>query len=425
METKGKTYQELQAEIDELTQQLTEAHDTIEAIRTGQIDALVVHDGDSHQLFTLKTADSAYRVFFEKMTEGAVTIGQDGTIIYCNSQFATMVHVPLTSLIGVSFANFFTPECQPAFQHLFQKCWEEDCKGELTIQGGSDKVPVQLSLTALELEGGLSLSIILTDLTKQKQTQQELEEKNQQLININHALEVSNHDLQQFASIASHDLQEPLRKIQMFSGLLKENKNGPSESSRYLDKIISSSKRMKILIIDILNYSKLSASTNTFSAININDLLAEIMDDFELLIQEKHAVIHAAPFPVITGNRGQIRQVFQNIISNALKFSKPEQFPVIDITCRRLKEKSFDSEEQNDGPYCSFYIQDNGIGFDEKYSNNIFSLFERLHSKDIYEGTGIGLAITKKIVEKHNGLITARSHEGKGAVFIIILPVHP
>ena len=360
------------------------------------------------------------------MTEGAVTLSQDGIIVYCNSQFASMVHLPLSRLIGVSFEIFISPESRLSYHVLFKRCWEEDCKGEVALSGGERTVPVQLSLTALELEGGLSLSIILTDLTIQKQTQLELEEKNQQLENINHALEVSNHDLQQFASIASHDLQEPLRKIQMFSDLLKENKNAANsiESTRYLEKIISSSKRMKLLIIDILNYSKLSAVTNTFTAININELIAEILDDFELLIQEKNAMIHTDHLPVITGNRGQIRQVFQNVISNALKFSQQDLPPVVNITCKTLKEKSFDSEEDKEGPFYSFCIKDNGIGFDEKYSSNIFSLFERLHSKDIYEGTGIGLAITKKIIEKHNGLITARSHEGNGATFIIILPVN-
>lgn len=420
METKGKTYKDMRAEIDELTRQLAEAQDTIEAIRTGQIDALVVHNGDSHQLYTLKTADSAYRVFFEKMTEGAVTISQDGIVIYCNLQFASMVHLPLSATIGVSFENFITPEYRNFYHMLFTKCWEEDCKGEVVLVGG---VPVQLSLTALELEGGRTLSIILTDLTVQKHTQQQLEDKNEQLKQINHALEVSNHDLQQFASIASHDLQEPLRKIQMFSNLLKDKKN-EYESARYLEKIISSSKRMKVLIIDILNYSKLSASNHSFTSVNLNELIAEILEDFEILIEEKHAVINTTHLPLITGNRGQIRQVFQNIISNALKFSKDDTSPVIDITCKILKEKSFDSAEDPEGSFYAFSIKDNGIGFDDQYSNNIFSLFERLHSKDIYEGTGIGLAITKKIIEKHNGLITARSHEGNGAEFIIILPVN-
>jgi signal transduction histidine kinase len=143
-----------------------------------------------------------------------------------------------------------------------------------------------------------------------------------------------------------------------------------------------------------------------------------------LASQEKNATITIGDLQDIDINRGQMRQVFQNIISNALKFSKNERPPVIQIRSARIASKSFDSDEQEDGPYCFISIKDNGIGFDQKYVANIFSLFERLHSKDEYEGTGIGLAITKKIVEKHNGLITARSEEGKGAEFIIVLPIN-
>ena len=249
-------------------------------------------------------------------------------------------------------------------------------------------------------------------------------ENNIQLEKANLALEVSNHDLQQFASIASHDLQEPLRKIQMFSNLIKEKQQELSnDSKRHLQKIIDSSSRMKSLIIDILNYSRLSARDQIVECIDLNDIIVELKDDFELLIEEKSASIHTNELPCIEVNRGQIRQVFQNIISNALKFSKTDVPPVITITSKRLKEKSFESIEQEDGPFSLILIKDNGIGFDEKYVQNIFSLFERLNSKDKYEGTGIGLAIAKRIIEKHNGMITARGKEMEGAEFQIILPV--
>ena len=141
------------------------------------------------------------------------------------------------------------------------------------------------------------------------------------------------------------------------------------------------------------------------------------------LLKKKNAEIHANELPCVEVNRGQIRQVFQNIISNALKFSKKDVPPVITIQSKTIKEKSFDSIEQKDGPYSLISIQDNGIGFDEKYVQNIFSLFERLNSKDKYEGTGIGLAIAKRIIEKHNGMITARGKEMEGAEFQIILPI--
>ena len=419
-----KTIDELQKEAEELRAQLAEANETIEAIRTGQIDALVVQGKDGHQLYTLKSADQTYRVFIEKMTEGAVTLNQQRIILYCNSQFASMVNRSLSNVIGTSFEEFVAREHRDQYQVLFEECWSTDCKGEVGLIAGNNQTTVQLSLTTLELEEGTSLSIILTDLTAQKRTQQLLKENNLQLEEMNRALEVSNHDLQQFASIASHDLQEPLRKIQIFSNLIKEKKGELPESSvKYLQKIIDSSARMKTLIIDILNYSKLSAGNHYMECVDLNVVLNELQEDFELIIAEKKAQLIFAQLPCIEVNKGQIRQVFQNIISNALKFSKTAVSPVIEISSKRIREKSFNSEEQEDGAFCLIKISDNGIGFDDHYVQNIFSLFERLHSKDKYEGTGIGLAIAKKIVEKHNGLITAVSKEGEGAEFQLILPI--
>jgi len=411
-------------ELEELRIQLNEANETIEAIRTGQVDALVVQGKDGHQLYTLKSADQTYRVFIEKMTEGAVTINKSGLILYCNSQFASMVGQPLSLVIGVPFENFVADEYKALYKDLFRKCWANDCKGEVMIISGKKRIPVQLSLTTLELEEGVSLSIILTDLTIQKKTQRLLLQKNNQLEEINHALEISNHDLQQFASIASHDLQEPLRKIQIFSNLLNEGEEYLSpEAKMHIRKIIDSSARMKTLINDILNYSKLSANNFYLESVDLNEIMQELREDFELTIADKGARIIVGELPTVEVNKGQIRQVFQNIISNALKFSKADVLPVIRIQSKNIRERSFTSTEDSNGPYCLISIIDNGIGFDEKYVDNIFSLFERLNSKDKYEGAGIGLAIAKKIIEKHDGLITAVSTEGSGAEFQIILPL--
>ena len=424
-EKRNKTIKELQNEVEELRFQLAEANETIEAIRTGQIDALVVQGEGGHQLYSLKSADQTYRFFIEKMTEGAVTLNPQGLILYCNSQFASMVRCSLSQVIGLPFIDFVAEDHKAKYQELFQQSWKTDCKGEILLCAtDAPPTPVQLSLTTLELEEGVSLSIILTDLTMQKRTQQQLKENNLQLEEINRALEISNHDLQQFASIASHDLQEPLRKIQVFSNLLQERQEElPDAAAKHLQKILDSSARMKTLIIDILNYSKLSASDNKRERVCLNDILKELKEDFELLIAEKGAEIIVGNLPCVEVNKGQIRQVFQNMISNALKFGKTAIPPVITIQSKRIREKSFYSKEAVDGAYWLITIQDNGIGFDEKYVQNIFSLFERLNSKDQYEGTGIGLAIVKKIIEKHNGLVTAESKEGQGALFSIILPL--
>jgi light-regulated signal transduction histidine kinase (bacteriophytochrome) len=277
----------------------------------------------------------------------------------------------------------------------------------------------------LELEEGISLSIIITDLTLPKTTQKKLEDNNRQLEHLNQTLEASNHDLQQFASVASHDLQEPLRKIQMFSQLLKTKVADRlnNEELFYLEKINNSAHRMKALIIDVLNYSRLSAHNDDFFATDLNMLVKELLEDFELLISDKKAIILNMGLPMIEVNRGQMRQVFQNLVSNALKFSKEEVPPLIEIKSKCVATKSFTSSEQASGPFCLLTITDNGIGFDEKYASIIFSLFERLHSKDSFEGTGIGLAITKKIIEKHQGLIQVKSTPGVGTQFMILLPL--
>lgn len=412
-----KSYDQLVKENESLLWQLEEATEIIHAIRTGQIDALVVKGKNGHELYTLKTADQTYRVFIEKMNEGAVTLNEDGIILYCNSMFASMVDLPLSKVIGLSFKKFIAENCQDAYLEIFQKGWTQDGKFEISIISHESLIPCQLSVTTLQLDEGVSLSIIITDLTYQKEIQRLLKLNNERLEKMNFALEMSNHDLQQFASVASHDLQEPLRKILIFSGLLKSRHLNelPEESLQYLEKIIASSGRMKTMIIDILSYSGLSVNNNQFEMTKLNEIVHEVLDDFELLIQEKKARIEIDELPEIEVNRGQIRQVFQNLIGNALKFSKVDEIPVIKIHCTKNNDNAVETD-------CYISVSDNGIGFDEKYGEKIFSLFQRLNTKDKYEGSGIGLAITKKILDKHNGSITANSKEGVGSEFIITLP---
>jgi PAS domain S-box-containing protein len=421
---KYKQPSDLIRELDELRLQLAEANETIEAIRTGQVDAIVVNNGDGRQLYSLKNADLTYRIFIEKMTEGAVTLDKNGIIIYCNSQFAHMIKTPLSQVIGNSLSGFIAEESRGAYRVCFEQSWTNDCKIEASLRSGEDLKPVQLSFNLLQLDEGVSMSIIITDLTAQKNTQRELELFNAKLQAANEALELSNYDLQQFASVASHDLQEPLRKIQIYSNHLRDKAAISSPEDRQsLAKVIDSASRMRKLIIAILNYSKLSADTMEWEYTDLSALIRELIEDFELVIKEKKAEVTVGAMPCMIVNRGQIRQVFQNILSNALKFSRVDIPPRINIYSKRLGVRSFSGLEMENGPFCQIGIGDNGIGFDKKYLTSIFSLFERLHSKDRFEGTGIGLAIAKKIVEKHNGLISAVSTEGCGSEFRIILPM--
>ena len=285
-----------------------------------------------------------------------------------------------------------------------------------------------LNMTPVRNENSVSKWVgVFTDIHEQRMANQLLEQRVLQrtweLQRTNLELETSNHDLQQYASIASHDLKEPLRKIQVFSRLMRDKfLSDNADALSYINRIILSSERMTSLINDLLSYSSLSGG-GQFEVIDLSSITDEILSDLELLIREKNAIITIRSLPEIEVIPGLARQVFQNIISNALKFSKKGVSPVIEITGERVAEKSTDSTVSDKGKYCRITFHDNGIGFDEVYLDKIFTIFQRLNSKEEYEGTGIGLAIVKKIIEKHNGIITARSRENDGASFIIVLPL--
>jgi len=253
--------------------------------------------------------------------------------------------------------------------------------------------------------------------------EQKVRERTEELREINKSLEASNHDLQQFASVASHDLKEPLRKIQLFGAILRDKfLHADPNALSYMERIVGSSERMAKLINDLLNYSRLSVAS-IYEITDFNQVVKEILSDLELMITERDALIAVEKMPHIEAVPGQIRQVFQNIISNALKFSGKENAPEIKITAELVTDLNPDSAAFAGGQYCRIVIRDNGIGFNEKYLSKIFTIFQRLHTSDLYEGTGIGLAIAKKVIDKHGGIITARSKEGEGAAFIIVLPL--
>ncbi|RUT71352.1 hybrid sensor histidine kinase/response regulator [Flavobacterium cupreum] len=260
-----------------------------------------------------------------------------------------------------------------------------------------------------------------------KEAQDNLEikiaERTKELVLKNEELELKNHELQQFSWVVSHDLNEPIRKIQIFIKIIKELYLVADEKAiDYVDRTVKSAERMQTLITDLLAYSRLSSKVEPEKT-DLNVVLQEVLSDFDYLIERKNAVIETSELPVIDSIPSQLRQVFQNLIGNALKFSGNVETPVIKITSELIKTKDFDGEVSPDGKYCRIIVADNGIGFDEIYLDRIFIIFQSLNDRQTYEGTGIGLAIAKKIIEKHNGLITAKSQSGKGASFIMVLPL--
>lgn len=267
----------------------------------------------------------------------------------------------------------------------------------------------------------------MLDVTEEVESKLMLEntvhERTQELVHINERLEKSNHDLEQFAYIASHDLQEPLRKIQTFIDIIHDDKMGPEVNQGYFGKIAESARRMSMLIRDVLDYSRLSRGEQQALSVDLNAVLDDIRSDFEITIQEKGAVITNNTLPVLKGSASQLRQLFANLISNSLKFCP--NAPRIEITARLLPaaEKALHNRLLKDRDYVEIQLSDNGIGFDPQYAEKIFIIFQRLHTRKQYSGTGIGLALCRKIVENHNGVIYARAGEKQGATFTVLLPV--
>lgn len=266
-----------------------------------------------------------------------------------------------------------------------------------------------------------------TDIHQQKLVSEILEtkvtERTSELILKNEELELRNHELQQFSWVVSHDLKEPLRKIEIFTKIIKDKYlNNDDKAIDYVNRTIGSAGRMSKLINDLMDYSRLSSDVYPEKT-DLNEIMQEVLSDLEYLIAEKKAVVKVEDLPVVTIVPSQLRQVFQNLIGNSLKFSREGISPKIEISSQIINEKDFDSEITPTGKYCKITVKDNGIGFDEKYLDKIFVIFQSLNDRTAYEGTGIGLAIAKKIIEKHNGIITAKSQVGKGSSFMIILPL--
>jgi PAS domain S-box-containing protein len=240
----------------------------------------------------------------------------------------------------------------------------------------------------------------------------------------NNELEKSNHNLEQFAYIASHDLQEPLRKIRTFTELLHDTLPDLNvQSKAYFNKIDLSAKRMSALIKDVLNYSRLSITEQVFQKVDLNETLEEIKNDFELLIEEKKATIEVFSLPEISGIPLQLNQLFSNLIGNALKFC--DQSPIIRIASENVSQEEVFNHTQLKQSlyYVKITCSDNGIGFEEQYADQIFNIFQRLNNRGHYEGTGIGLALCKKIMENHHGLIKASSKLSKGSLFELYFPI--
>lgn len=260
---------------------------------------------------------------------------------------------------------------------------------------------------------------VFSDISDRKRAEEVLARQAQELAR-------SNAELEQFAYVASHDLQEPLRKIQAFGDRLVENtRNSLSERALdYLNRMQDAAGRMKVLINDLLTFSRVTSRGQPFVQVDLNKVVQEVLSDLEAWVDQNGARVEVSNLQLIDADPTQMRQLFQNLISNGIKFHRKDVYPMVKVDCKLLKSNELGANGMaQGGEFCRLTVEDNGIGFDEKYLDRIFTVFQRLHGRGEYGGTGIGLAICQKVVQRHGGSITATSTPGQGSTFVVTLPV--
>jgi PAS domain S-box-containing protein len=365
---------------------------------------------------SLTDHDEVFRLVFEAAPNGIVVIDAQGTIVLVNRQAEKMFGYERQEFIGLRIEDLVPKRLRQAHvQH--RKGFSENPSQRVMGMGrdlharrrDGSEFPVEIGLTPVKFPSGMLVVSSIVDTTERTRTENELRRYAAEL-------ERSNADLRNFAHVASHDLREPLRKITAFGERLRKHCAGSLDERGcdYLQRMTDASHRMQGLIEDLLAFSRVSMHRLPVQDVDLDKVLDTVLEDLEIRIGETGAVIErATPLPTLQADRSQMGQLFQNLVSNALKFHQPGQPPrlIVSAACPSPRRVRLE-------------FQDHGIGFEPQYAERIFGIFQRLHGRQEYEGTGVGLAICRKIAELHHGSITALGKPGTGATFVLELPLH-
>ncbi len=358
----------------------------------------------------LASLQRRYEMILNSAGEGICSLDIEGKAIFVNPTVAKLTGRPVEELIGKTEEELFFPRGrngsgQPPFV-------ARNPNEQVFYRHDGSFFPVELVKTSINENGKVVGSVLVfKDITERKRVEESLAQKAAELAR-------SNSELEQFAFVASHDLQEPLRKIQAFGDRLKVKCEGFSseEIKDYLDRMQGAAGRMRTLISDLLAFSRVIRSSEPLVPVDLAAVAREVLVDLEVRIEKNRAQIELGNLPTIEADPMQMRQLFLNLISNALKFQPAGATPLVKLSSRALHAASGEQ-------LCEISVQDNGIGFDEKYVDKMFAVFQRLHGRSEYEGTGIGLAVCRRIVDRHHGSVVAKSQPGQGATFLVTLPV--
>lgn len=407
---------ELQKKIEDLERRLQEAEETLYAMRSGEVDAIVVNGPAGAQVYTLKGADEPYRVIMETMAEGSAVVDAHSSILYANRQLSTLLRIPLNRLIGSCFADLAWGENRGTLDAFLKESRAASRKKEFILAGSGEPVPVLLAATPLGGDYRETICLVVTDLSRLKEAESELRRANEALERKigerTRDLVASNQELESYTYSVSHDLRSPLRAIVGFTRMILDD-HGASfdpETRRKFGVIENNAEKMGRLIEDLLRLSRLSRVGLRYSTIDVERLVREILGEIGITETERSVELSIHDLPPLHGDPALIRQLMMNLLSNAVKFTRWEEKPMIQVG----------SMNKPDGRV--YYVTDNGVGFDMKYHDKLFGVFQRLVSEKQFEGTGVGLAIAQRIVQRHGGRIWAEGKPQQGATFYFTLP---
>lgn len=410
---KNGSERELRAKLKRLQIRLAESEAAMKAIRSGNVDAIVVEGARGTRIFSLQSTEEPYRILAERMNEGAATLTSDGTILFCNHHLADMVGVPSERLLGSSLVGILPEQERPGWPELMRTALNRDVRAERRfLRSDGTLLPVQLSLSQIPVEeSGQGICMVATDLTEQKAAHDQVRRLNagleQQVLRRTAELEAANQELEAFTYAVAHDLRAPLRHIHGFSDLLQQDSESllSVDGRHSLDCVRKGTLRMEKLLEDLLNLSRFGRQSLHRRDVDLKKLVGEVMDDLAPDLKDRQIVWKVADLPVVNCDPALMKIVFGNLLSNAVKFTRPRPTATIEV-----------GETTRQGEPALF-VRDNGAGFDMRHAGRLFGVFQRLHRAEDFEGTGVGLATAQRILQKHGGRIWAEAAPDKGATF--------
>lgn len=385
----------------------------------GQI-ALAIERKRSEE--ALRESEREYRLLFNQIVDPIFVVDKEThRFVDCNRAVVNLYGYSLEELRTMTPFNLHPPEDTETLREQIDVKHDDEPLVMTHLTKFGRRMAVEIRSDEIKFQGRPAWISIVRDVTERKRAEEEL-----RLFATK--LEHSNRELQDFASVASHDLQEPLRKIQAFGDRLKIKCGDVlSDAGRdYLERMQNAAHRMQVLINDLLTFSRVTTKAQPFVAVDLDEVVRGVVSDLEVRIEQTGGRVEVGRLMTIDADPLQMRQLFQNLIGNALKFRRPEEAPVVRVSCEKVErgeEEAPVAASRGGRELCRITVEDNGIGFDEKYLDRIFTVFQRLHGRQEYEGTGVGLAVCRRIAERHGGDITAKSAPGQGATFIVTLPL--